>query len=240
MKYFIGIMLSLFVFVGCASNTTVSDRPGIPEKLLVTQGSSIKHEVSQTEEETENKDETEGEKTLINNTETYVIELPRPNNPASSTPSSTQPLKISQKESGQNPSLGGEKLTVTKDQSASSKSEASDLVKTDSQEIPKDTLIAEAPITRPGLYSDGSYQAAAAGHAGIIEVEVTIENGVIKKIEVPVHVDTPNLAKNVFQVIAKEIISKQNTEVDSVTGATATSNGFKEAVKKALMNASAT
>lgn len=95
------------------------------------------------------------------------------------------------------------------------------------EEVPKQAV--PAPI-----YKDGIYKGSALGIGGNMEVQVTVADGKIASIEVLSHGDTENLAQNVFRILSKEMISKQNPSVDVVAGATKTSEAFINAVKNAL------
>lgn len=83
---------------------------------------------------------------------------------------------------------------------------------------------------------DGIYVGASQGNGGDIKVEVTIENGKIKNIKVLSHSETPQYYENGSKIITA--ILKENTvDVDTISGATFTSNGIKNAVKDALKKA---
>ena len=75
------------------------------------------------------------------------------------------------------------------------------------------------------------------GRNGPITVSVTVSAGEIAGIEVIDHVETPRYFASAAEVIGS-IISAQSTEVDTVTGATISSDGIKEAVANALLEIS--
>jgi uncharacterized protein with FMN-binding domain len=83
------------------------------------------------------------------------------------------------------------------------------------------------------IYNDGSY----SGEYKAIEVNCTVKNGEITSIEITKNKQTPGYYEEVIREIPKEIIEKQSTEVDGVTGCTSSSNNLKEAVNKALEKA---
>ncbi|WP_300257381.1 FMN-binding protein [Clostridium sp.] len=83
---------------------------------------------------------------------------------------------------------------------------------------------------------DGIYLGISKGYGGDIKVNVTIENGKIKNIEVFSHSETPKYYENGSKVIAS-ILKENSTNVDAISGATLTSNGIKNAVKDALSKA---
>ncbi len=85
-------------------------------------------------------------------------------------------------------------------------------------------------------FKDGVYEAEAEGFGGIVRVSVTIKEGKIDGIEVLSHTETPEYYEKAIAVIPAMI--EQNTvNVDSVSGATITSNALREAVLKALLKA---
>jgi len=87
-------------------------------------------------------------------------------------------------------------------------------------------------------YKDGTYTGSGQGfHGGITKVSVTIADGKITKIEILSNGDTPQYFERVSGTITKEILSKQSTSVDTVSGATYSSKGIISAVKDALSQA---
>ncbi|MFW5979807.1 MAG: FMN-binding protein, partial [Halanaerobiales bacterium] len=83
-------------------------------------------------------------------------------------------------------------------------------------------------------FSDGTHKGSAEGYKGPIEVEVEVENGEIIDIEVADHNETEGIGDEAFPKIIEEIISSQEIEVDTVSGATNSSKGLIKAVKDAL------
>ena len=85
-----------------------------------------------------------------------------------------------------------------------------------------------------GLYIDGAYEGFARGFKGFMYVSVLIENSRITSIDITkTQDDEPFLTK--AKTLIKTIISRQTTEgVDAVSGATYSSNGILDSVKKAL------
>lgn len=83
---------------------------------------------------------------------------------------------------------------------------------------------------------DGVYEGSAQGYQDTIRVSVTVENGIVKKIEILDNNDTPNYFEHARQII-DQIIDKQSLDVDAVSGATYSSAGIKNAVADALKSA---
>ncbi|MCD8017800.1 MAG: S-layer homology domain-containing protein [Oscillospiraceae bacterium] len=87
-------------------------------------------------------------------------------------------------------------------------------------------------------YTDGTYTGSGTGYNnGTVTVEVTVENGKITNIET---VDASSQTTSFWEkavALYESIISAQSTEVDSVSGATYSSEGIKAAVADALSKA---
>ena len=88
-----------------------------------------------------------------------------------------------------------------------------------------------------GSWKDGTFTGSAEGYGGTIKVEVTIKNGKIDKINVTSHDGETSSYYNKAKKIIKSIIKKQSPNVDTVSGATYSSTGIKNAVIKALKKA---
>ena len=86
-------------------------------------------------------------------------------------------------------------------------------------------------------YKDGVYEGQAEGFDGIVTVKVTIKNGKIKKIS-NTNTDTPEFFNKAWKTIKSNVISRQSTsEIDTVSGATFSSNGILGALSQALSRA---
>lgn len=90
----------------------------------------------------------------------------------------------------------------------------------------------------PNKLKDGSYIGSANGYGGEIKLKVEVSGGNISSIEILSHSETPGYFENGLGVI-DSIISSQSIGVDSISGATLTSNGIKNAVFNALEGADA-
>ena len=95
---------------------------------------------------------------------------------------------------------------------------------------------AEVEALAEGEYEDGTYQGVGTGYRGEVKVEVVVEEHRITTVTVLSHVDDTsffNRAKSLIDAIIKQ----QTWEVDSVSGATYSSRGIKQAVENALTGA---
>ncbi|SFC93089.1 FMN-binding protein [Clostridium uliginosum] len=89
-----------------------------------------------------------------------------------------------------------------------------------------------------GNYKDGTYTGSGRGFkGGTTKISVTVANGKISNVETLSNGDTPEYYRRASGTVTNNIISKQSTSVDTVSGATYSSKGIIEAVKSALSQA---
>jgi len=89
------------------------------------------------------------------------------------------------------------------------------------------------------LYKAGKYDGLATGHNGTLEVEVEVSDNDIISIDIIRSDETEHLSKSVFETISNSIIENQSLNVDTISGATVTSNALKLAITDALKKADA-
>ena len=90
-------------------------------------------------------------------------------------------------------------------------------------------------VATKGL-KDGVYEASSNGYGGRLSVRVTVKNGKLTDIDVISNNETPSYFNRASSVIDR-ILSTGSVNVDSVAGATISSNAIKQAVSKALAQA---
>ena len=83
---------------------------------------------------------------------------------------------------------------------------------------------------------DGEYEGTATGYGGPLTVRITIKDGKLTDIKVLSHTETPEYFSRASAVIGK-ILNSGNVNVDSISGATISSNAIKKAVADALQKA---
>ena len=88
-----------------------------------------------------------------------------------------------------------------------------------------------------GPYQDGSYTASAQGFGGDITVTVTIQGGYVSDITVDDASGEDSAYFSMAEDILEDMLSAQSAEVDTVSGATFSSTGLKNAVAAALEEA---
>lgn len=94
----------------------------------------------------------------------------------------------------------------------------------------------QEPVTGTVPYKEGIYYGTAEGYSGDVSVAVVIQDQTIKAILVTETSDDEEFFNRAMEVV-KNIVKKQNTEVDLVSGATYSSSGLLNAVKQALQQA---
>ena len=97
------------------------------------------------------------------------------------------------------------------------------------QEITEEQKKTEEP-----QFKDGVYSGTGTGYSGELSVEVTVNSGKITDIEITKTSDDKAYLEKAMNLV-DEIIDKQSTDLDAVSGATYSSDGILEAVENALM-----
>lgn len=94
-------------------------------------------------------------------------------------------------------------------------------------------------VEEPDGYKDGTYTGTGTGFGGPLTVQVVVKDGKIASIEITDNNDDASYLNKAKALISK-IISTQSTNVDTVSGATYSSVGIINAVRKALEKAAIT
>ena len=84
---------------------------------------------------------------------------------------------------------------------------------------------------------DGTYTAEVEGYQSSLTVKVTFSNGSITSVEVVDSNETKTWADSALHYIPKYIHDEQSLNVDTITGATVTSNAIISAVEKTIKDA---
>lgn len=83
-------------------------------------------------------------------------------------------------------------------------------------------------------FKAGTYEGIGTGKNGSIKVSVEVSNDSIKKIDILEQNETPSIAKDALEKIPQNIVKEQSLAIDTISGATITSQGILDAVKDAL------
>ena len=86
-------------------------------------------------------------------------------------------------------------------------------------------------------YKDGTYTGEAQGFGGPVDVEVIVENGMISEINITSAEKEDGAYLSMAEDMIPTILEAQSADVDTISGATFSSTGIKEAVAQALEEA---
>lgn len=95
----------------------------------------------------------------------------------------------------------------------------------------------EAGGDTAGSYKDGSYEGTATGFGGYITVKVTVDGGKITAVDIVSAEKEDGAYLTMAEDIIPKIIDAQTSEVDTISGATFSSTGIKNATAQALESA---
>lgn len=116
-----------------------------------------------------------------------------------------------------------------------SKSEGSSSVEESEEETrPEESSYVEESSTEQGGFTDGVYTGTGTGYRGDTNVSVTVSGGRITDITVTSYQDDGQFFNRAKSGIISSVIEQQSTNVDTVSGATFSSNGLIEAISNAL------
>ena len=99
-----------------------------------------------------------------------------------------------------------------------------------------DSVKKTAENNAEGNFQNGIYTGTGEGYRGKVTVTVKVADGKITELVLDDYADDKSYMERAKNRIFQEMISRQNTDVDTVSGATYSSNGLIEAVNKALGN----
>lgn len=85
-----------------------------------------------------------------------------------------------------------------------------------------------------GSYTDGTYQGTATGFGGDITVAVTVTDGKIASVDILSAEKEDGAYLTMARDIIPEILEAQSADVDTISGATFSSTGIKNATAQAL------
>ena len=123
----------------------------------------------------------------------------------------------------------------TKTPAKTTTSEVSETITTASQNTTVQNVVTSIAS---GKYNDGTYKGTGTGFRGATtSVSVDVSGGRITNITVNSYGDDRSFFNRAFPTVSQKIISSQSTDIDTVSGATFSSNGIMEAVANALSTA---
>ena len=113
------------------------------------------------------------------------------------------------------------------------------LPKSDTAQTTQNTSFTPAAVISTeaaGKYKNGTYTGSAAGYRGTVEVAVKVSSGYISDIDVTSYRDDREFFSRAQDQVIPAIIESQDTDVDTVSGATYSSLGIINAVEDALQS----
>ncbi|MFI3284074.1 MAG: FAD-dependent oxidoreductase [Erysipelotrichaceae bacterium] len=103
--------------------------------------------------------------------------------------------------------------------------------------VVKAVVETEARFDMSVTLTDGTYTATVSGQEGDMVVEVTVTDGVINEVILVESNETETIAKTALEQIPLDIVAQNSPDVDTVSGATLTSNRIMDAVAICLEEA---
>ena len=94
-----------------------------------------------------------------------------------------------------------------------------------------------ADAEQESAYKDGVYEGSGTGFGGEIKVKVTVEKGKIMEVSIESAEQEDKAYFETAKSIVGDILEKQSADVDTVSGATFSSTGIREAAAQALEKA---
>jgi fumarate reductase flavoprotein subunit len=98
-------------------------------------------------------------------------------------------------------------------------------------------LAACATLSRLASYESGRYEGRGQGYGGTIRVFVETDASSIIDIEIDDHNEDPLIGGEALEALKEAVLEADSTDIDAVSGATETSEGFLDAVSRALEQA---
>ena len=104
---------------------------------------------------------------------------------------------------------------------------------------PYDELIAlrgeeAAVVADTTVYNDGVYEGVGTGRNGEIKVAVTVTDGKIAAVEVLEHAESADIGAAALPKLVDQAVAANSAAIDGASGASMTSEGFRQAVAMAL------
>ncbi|MBP3701475.1 MAG: FMN-binding protein, partial [Lachnospiraceae bacterium] len=88
------------------------------------------------------------------------------------------------------------------------------------------------------VYKDGTYTGVGSSAiGGKIEVSVTVSGGKVASVQVVSHNESKDIGAKALDALIGQAVSANGYQIDGISGATATTNGFAAAVQDALAQA---
>ncbi|WP_281829289.1 FMN-binding protein [Lactobacillus amylolyticus] len=86
-------------------------------------------------------------------------------------------------------------------------------------------------------YQKGTYLSKAKGHSSDVDVKVELNDDAITDVDIKIEGESESRTKGITSKLKQQILSKQNADIDAVSGATETSNAVRRALSACLNQA---
>lgn len=127
--------------------------------------------------------------------------------------------------------------TISSDKNGKNNTQDSDLETESANGSSTENSSSENTTTgNSSVYKDGTYSGSGSGFKGNVEVKVTVSKGKISQIDIVKNVDDAEYFVKAKKIV-DDMIKNQTADVDTVSGATYSSNGIIDAVENALESA---
>ncbi|MCF6461607.1 4Fe-4S binding protein [Clostridium sp. Cult3] len=100
-----------------------------------------------------------------------------------------------------------------------------------------DSKVGPQSTVQIGNLKDGVFVGTGVGFGGPMQVEIKVEDNRIFEINPINHRETAGYYEEVFRTISREVVHRQSLNIDTISGATATSRGFLNAIKSGISQA---
>lgn len=88
-----------------------------------------------------------------------------------------------------------------------------------------------------GMYADGEWEGEAQGFGGPVSVKATVENGKLSRMEIVSAEKEDKTYLSMAEAMLPAMVEAQSADVDTISGATFSSEGIKNAAAQALKKA---
>ena len=87
------------------------------------------------------------------------------------------------------------------------------------------------------VYNDGEYTGVGVGRNGEIKLKVTVADGKVAAVEVLNHAESSDIGGAAMDKLCAQAVASNSAAIDGASGATMTSDGFRQALEAALAQA---
>lgn len=98
-------------------------------------------------------------------------------------------------------------------------------------------LLCSVSVAQAAAFTPGTYEASANGMMGAVKVQVSFTEDAIESVTVVEQNETPSIAQPALDKLPALIVGQQSVAVDTIAGATMTSNAILTAVKDCVEQA---